>query len=216
MRLLRRLILTTIKLTSALVILATLSLTLYIQNQAESFDPISAIHQLKGEHRRDEALELTRFFRENQPDNPNYVRLETELDYTLAEKLKTSLWNGMIKGEVFDTPSGIGAMAADLTLFGDIRDLIIQGWNLITGSQDLEKSTAILSGAGVALTFVPLLDGTSALAKNAIKYVHRFPVFVEKGLIREFVKGSLSLDETKRIWNLFKKTTCPFQSQSLS
>ena len=47
MRLLRRLILTTIKLTSALVVLATLTLTLYIQHQAESFDPIKSIIKLK-------------------------------------------------------------------------------------------------------------------------------------------------------------------------
>jgi hypothetical protein len=213
---LRSLILTTIKVTSALVILATLSLTLYIQNQAEFFDPIKAIYDLKSLNRRDEALELTRFYREIQPDNPRYASLEGELDYTLIEKLKASLWNGMIRGEVFDTPSGIGAMAADLTLFGDLRDLIIQGWMLATGDPDLDKSTAILSGAGFALTFVPLLDGTSALAKNAIKYVHRFPVFMEKGVLKEFVKGSLSLDDTKGIWNLFKKTTSRSLSPSLS
>jgi hypothetical protein len=213
---LRRLVLTIIKVTSSLVILSILSLTLYIQNQSESFDPIQAINDLKDQPRRDEALELTRFFRENQPDNPSYASLEGELDYTLVEKLKTAIWNGIIKGEVFDTPSGLGAMAADLTLFGDFRDLIIQGWKFATGDPDLDKSTAILSSAGVALTFVPLLDGTSALAKNAIKYLHRFPVFMEKGLIKEFVKGSLSLDDTKRIWNLFKKTTIPFRSPSLS
>jgi hypothetical protein len=116
---------TIIKPTFALVILATLSLTLYIQQLASTCDPIKSILELKDQLRRDETLDLASFFKESQPDNPEYVKLAKELDYSLLENLKSIIWNGMIKGEVFDTPSGIGAIAADMTLFGDLRDLTV-------------------------------------------------------------------------------------------
>jgi hypothetical protein len=200
---------TAIKFTSALVILATLSLTIYIQQQAKTYDPIKAIIELKGQHRRDEAFDLARFFRDSQPGNPEYGRLEEELDYSIIEKLKSAIWNGAIKGEVFDTPSGVGAIGADLCLFGDIRDLTVQGWRLITGDPDLDKTTALLSGVGVALTLTPCIDGCESLIKNTIKYVHRFPAFIEKGILKQFASGRLAPDDYAKIWGLLKKTNCP-------
>lgn len=201
-------IVTTLKATTTLVLLATLLLTIVIQNQAASYDPIAAMRQLKTQHRRDEALELARFYRECQPDSSDFAKLETELDYSLTEKLKASLWHGAIKGEVFDTPSGLGAMAADLTLLGDIRDLSIQGFRLITGSQDVEKATAILSGLGVAFTVTPFLDGCYVMVKNTGKYLNRFPAIAEKGLLKQLTSKSLSIDEYKQVWTLLKKTIC--------
>jgi len=62
---LKKLVRTTIKLTLALVILATLSLTLYLQHQASTYDPIKLILELKDQHRRDEAFYLAIFFRES-------------------------------------------------------------------------------------------------------------------------------------------------------
>ena len=58
----KKLISTTIKLTVSLVTLATLSLTLYIQHQASTYDPIKSINELKDQHRRDEAFDLAGFF----------------------------------------------------------------------------------------------------------------------------------------------------------
>jgi len=211
---LKKLVRTTIRLTVSLVTLATLSLTLYIQHQALNYDPIRSIIELKDQHRRDEAFDLASFFKESQPDNPEYAKLEKELDYSLLEKLKTGIWNGMIKGEVFDTPSGLGAISADLTLFGDVRDLIIQGWKFITGDPDLNKATALLSGAGVALTFMPCIDGCGALIKNSIKYVNRFPSLLEKGILKEFVSGRLAPVEYTKIWDLLKKTNGPSRELS--
>ena len=204
-----KILMTTIKITLALVTLVTLSLTLCLQHQASTYDPIKAILELKDQHRRDEALDLARFFRESQPDNPEYARLEEELDYSLLENLKSTIWNGMIKGEVFDTPSGIGAIAADMTLFGDLRDLIIQGWKLITGDPDLDKTTALLSGAGVALTLTPCIDGCGAFIKSTVKYIHRFPALMEKGILKAFTAGRLAPNDYEKIWGLLKKTNGP-------
>ena len=207
----KKIIRTTIQFTLALVTLVTLSLTLYIQHQSSTYDPIKAILELKDQHRRDEALDLASFFKESQPDNPEYARLEEELDYSVLEKLKSAIWNGMIKGEVFDTPSGLGAISADLTLFGDLRDLVIQGWKFITGDPDLDKATALLSGAGVALTFMPCIDGCGALIKNSIKYVNRFPSFMEKGILKAFTAGRLAPNDYEKIWGLLKKTNGQFR-----
>jgi hypothetical protein len=212
---LKKLIRTTIKFTMALVILATLSLALYIQHQTSGYDPVKAIIKLKDQHRRDEALDLTKYFKEFNPANPEYDRLEQDLDYSPLEKLKSTIWNGAIKGEVFDTPSGIGSIVADLCLFGDIRDLIIQGWKLVTGDPDLDKTTAILCGAGVALTLTPCIDGCGAFIKSTFKYVHRFPAFMEKGIIKAFASGRLAPEDYAKVWALLKKTSGRFREPFL-
>jgi hypothetical protein len=100
-------------------------------------------------------------------------------------------------------------MATDLTLLGDIRDLSNQVFRLITGSPDLEKTTAILSGLGVAFSLTPFLDGCYAMMKSTGKYLNRFPAMAEKGLLKQLTSKSLSMDEYKRIWTLLKKTIGP-------
>jgi hypothetical protein len=44
----------------------------------------------------------------------------------------------LIKGQVNDTYSGFGAMAADFCLFGDIWDLSVQTWNLLFDKDPLD------------------------------------------------------------------------------
>jgi len=41
-------------------------LALYVHYKGEGFDPIREIQRLKNENRRDDALDMARFFRENQ------------------------------------------------------------------------------------------------------------------------------------------------------
>jgi hypothetical protein len=182
-----------------------------MHHKGSAFDPIREIQRLKSENRRDDALDLARFFKENLiTDEDKFARIEKALEYTAAKKIKSFIWNGAIRGQVCDSYSGLGAISADLCVIGDIRDLGIQGWKCFTGGQDFDGFVTILSAAGIGLSSTPFLDDTNALAKNTLKYLKRIPASVNRGLLKEFLSGKVPAEYCKKIWQLLKKTTGPF------
>ena len=190
------------------IIIISSSLAIYMHYKGSAFDPIREIQRLKSENRRDDALDLTRFFKENQIANKDkFAKIEKDLEYTAAEKTKSFVWNGAIRGQVYDSYSGMGAISADLCVVGDIRDLGIQGWKYLTGGQDFDGFVTILSAAGIGLSSTPFLDGTNALAKNTLKYLKKVPASINKGLLKKFLSGKVSPANCKKIWKLLKKTT---------
>jgi hypothetical protein len=67
--------------------------------KGSAFNPIREIQRLKSENRRDDALDLARFFKESQiADQDKFARIEKALEYTAAEKVKSFVWNGAIRG----------------------------------------------------------------------------------------------------------------------
>jgi len=193
------------------IIITSSSLAIYMHYKGSAVDPIHEIQRLKSENRRDDALDLARFFKENQiTDQDNFAKIEKDLEYTAAEKIKSFVWNGAVRGQVYDSYSGIGSISADLCVVGDIRDLGIQGWKYVTGGQDFDGFVTILSAAGICLSTTPFLDGTNALAKNILKYLKKVPGSINKGLLKEFLSGKVSPTNCKKIWELLKKTTGPF------
>ena len=156
------------------IIIISSSLAIYLHYKGSTFDPIREIQRLKSDNRRDDALDLARFFKENQfGDQGKFDQIEKALEYTATEKIKSFVWNGAIRGQVYDSYSGIGAISADLCVIGDIRDLGIQGWKYLTAGQDFDGFVTILSAAGICLSTTPFLDGTNALAKNILKYLKK-------------------------------------------
>ena len=104
----------------------------------------------------------------------------------------------------------IGAISADLCVVGDIRDLGIQGWKYLTGSQDFDGFVTILSAAGIGLSHTAFLNGTNALAKSTFKYLKKVPASINNGLLKKFLSGKIPPENCKKIWILLKKTTGPF------
>ena len=183
----------------------------YSQNQ---WDPSKAIQQLKNQNRRDDAIDLVKFLKENQTYNGNELsRLEREVVYSPLERAKAFVWDGAIKGQVNDTYSGIGALAADFCLYGDIRDITIQTFNLLFDQEDFNGMIGVLSGAGIALSTMPLFDGLYAMNKNTAKYVRRLPACMNKGMLRSFLSGRTTPKESSAIYDLLKKTDGPFPAQ---
>ena len=122
-----------------IVIILSSALTLYLNHTGSSFDPIKEIQSLKNKNRRDDALDLAKFYSENQTrDHEKIAALKNDLEYTTTEKIKSCAWDGFIKGQVNDSYSGIGAISSDLTIFGDVRDLGIQGWKKLTRADDFD------------------------------------------------------------------------------
>ena len=190
------------------IIILSSSMVIYMHHKGSAFDPIREIQRLKSDNRRDDALDLARFFKEKEiADQGKFAQIEKALEYTAAEKIKSFIWNGAIRGQVYDTPSALGAISTDLCVVGDIRDLGIQGWKYLTGGQDFDGFVTILSAAGIGLSTTPFLDGTNALAKNILKYLKKVPDSINKGLLMKFLSGKVSSANCKKIWELLKKTS---------
>lgn len=182
-------------------------LALYWNWTGDSFDPVRAIERLRNENRRDEALDLAKVFKESQTgDNHELEELEENLNYTTGEKVKSFVWNGAIKGEVYDSYSGLGAISADLCILGDVRDLGIQSWNYVTDSEDFDRFIMLLSAAGVGLSSTGLANGCNALAKNTAKYLKNIPGVTKNGMLRRLLETKLTYKESEKVWNLLKKT----------
>ena len=186
----------------------TFAFTHIIKAQGNSFDLIKKTKKLYSKNRRDDALVLAKTFRgSNKWGNDQLAKLEKQLKYSVTEKYKIALWNGVTKGEVYDHYSGLGAITADMCLWGDIRDLVIEGYKIIYLDSNHEKQMAIISGTGVSSFCYPMIDGANVLAKNTGKYLKTVSRPPSEGLLRQFVSGDLSPIEGQKIWELFKKTT---------
>jgi hypothetical protein len=182
-------------------------LALYMNWTGDSFDPVREVEKLRNENRRDDALDLAKVFRESETgDNHELAELEEKLDYTTGEKVKSFIWNGAMKGEVYDSYSGLGAISADLCIFGDVRDLGIQSWNYVTDSENFDRFVMLLSAAGVGLSSTGLANGCNALAKNTAKYLKNIPGVIKKGMLRRLLETKLTYKESEKIWDLLKKT----------
>ena len=112
-----------------MVLVITSAAALNIKTNAESFDLIKGIKKLYSENRRDDALVLVETFK-NSAENVRgeLTKIEKQLEYGTFEKFKSALWNGVTKGEVYDHYSGLGAITADMCLWGEVRDLVIEGY----------------------------------------------------------------------------------------
>jgi hypothetical protein len=191
-----------------MVVVITSAAALNIKTNAESFDLIKGIKKLYSENRRDDALVLVKTFK-NSAENVRgeLTKIEKQLEYGTVEKFKSALWDGVTKGEVYDHYSGLGAMIADMCLWGYIRDFAIEGYDFITRDSSNENAMMLLSGTGVSSFCYPIIDGASVLAKNTEKYLKSSSNPPSGGLLRQFVSGDLSPTESHKIWLMLKKTT---------
>ena len=191
-----------------MVVVITSAAALNIRTNAESFDPIKETQKLYSENRRDDALVLAKTFKNNAENvQGELTKIEKQLEYGNFEKIKSAIWNGVTKGEVYDHYSGLGAITADMCLWGEIRDLVIEGYKIIYMDSNHEKQVVIISSAGVSSFCYPMINGANVLAKNTGKYLNTVSRLPSGGLLRQFVSGDLSPIEGQKIWELFKKTT---------
>ena len=205
-----------VKLGALIFIILSSGLALYIHYKGEGFDPVREIQMLRQENRRDEALDMAKFFSKAQEgDTEKIKKIEGDLEYTTFEKVKSFTWDGVIKGKVYDSYSGTGAIGADLFVVGDIRDLGIESWKYLTNDPEFDRLVMILSAAGIGFSSTPFINGCDSLAKNTIKYLKKIPGLAKKGVLKEFLSGKIPKGYYEKIWNLLKKTAIPFREQQL-
>ena len=193
-------------------ILFSSALALFIHYKGSSFDPVREIQSLIQQNQRDEALDMAEFFKENDHGNAKRLNeLEKQMEYDFYEKFKSLAWDGVIKGEIHDSYSGMGAVSSDLCLLGDLRDLAVQSWNYLFDRPDFDQVVMGLSVAGIGFSSAPFVNGSSSVAKSMVKYFKRMPKAAKSPLLKQFISGKLSSKESEKVWQLLKKTdgACP-------
>lgn len=188
-----------------IVLITACVFALYASEKGVDFDPVKEILRLREDNRRDDALDMLHVFRNGKSmDSATIKKLEQDLVYTPAEKIRSLVWDGAIKGVVFDKFSGIGAIGADLMVWGDIRDILKQSWNYMIDRESYDQLVMILSAAGVGLSSTTFVNGGVALAKSTIKYLKRVPDLAKKGLLSRFLSGKMTPSNAEKVWTIFK------------
>ena len=195
-----------------LFIFLSSALALYL-NYIGEFDPVEMAVALKNENKRDQALEVIKFGLENKVGDQKALKdLQEEYEYGFIEKSKDLFWHGATKGDVFNLYSGIGCIAADLCIIGDVRDLTKEGYHLLAGKK-IDYVVAALSGIGVGTTVLEttgggvIVDAGVSVVKNVFKYATKVFRKIPDSLLKAIVAGK-KVDSAayKKIWVLFKET----------
>jgi hypothetical protein len=216
---LHKIIRTFIKTALLITIIISSMLALIIHYKGESFDPVEEIQLLISQERRDEARDMAEFFSNSQDSTAAIKTLQKKLEYTTLGKIKSFIWHGVIKGEVTNTYSGIGALGSDMVVLGDMRDLGMEAWNYIKDDPDFDLVLLGLSLSGFVLSASPFVHAP-AVVKAMAKYIKRFPHLAKRGVVKLLASGKLSAHECSKIWELLKKTPvvsrAPFQTSLIS
>jgi hypothetical protein len=132
------------------------------------YNYIQDIRELKEEGKLSEALEMARFVIKHQ-DMPGQMEAK-QLEESLEKEL-TSLWEKMkrvSKGFVTGSGNSIeelsGSIASDMIIYGDVRDLVKQGYYKITG-EDTDNVVVALAGIGLLTEVVTIADWVPAVFK---------------------------------------------------
>lgn len=135
-----------------------------------NYNFIPEIQSLRAEGRHSEALELAKYILQN-PDLPGQEEAEQlaqEIEHernSLIEGAKEAL-KGFISGDGESIQALAGAVSADMIIYGDIRDLVKQGYYQLTKNEDKADPVIVaLSGVGILTEVVDFADWTPSILK---------------------------------------------------
>lgn len=106
---------------------------------------------------------------------PQYTRDEPPAmdgEYTAWQKFKSTIY-GAITGKICNEYSAWGAISSDYTIYGDLRDLVVQSWKYLN-NEEVDGIVITLSAYGIVLSAVP----NSLKATNYIKGFYKNPIVV--------------------------------------
>ena len=182
----------------AVLLIISSTLAVYIKYKGADFDIVAEIQQRKQDNLKEEGFDLATAFDKQE--------LAKTFEYSTMQKIKSFSWNGAVKGEVYDSFSAIGAILSDLCVYGDIRDVAVNAWRYSFDSAKFDLPVLMLSSINLILVGVPFTGQIDSLAKNTIKYMGSVPASMKRGVIKSFVAGETSIQDSKKIWDILKKT----------
>ncbi|MGE5192036.1 MAG: hypothetical protein ACM3U2_05995 [Deltaproteobacteria bacterium] len=171
-------------------------------------DYLAEVRSLRGEHRFAEALLVaeTGMGELSGAERDALLREQSEVRDEQASVLRKGkeLLRGALVGEGDSLEALIGAIAADMFVVGDVRDLLIQGGRLAVDGESDELILA-LSAVGVLTTVMPEIDWIAAFLKVAKKAGALSQRMVES-LVRVIRRATDARDytELKRLFGFFE------------
>jgi hypothetical protein len=124
--------------------------------------------RMKNAGRVSEALSWARYVT-NNPALPNQAAASNLV--IQLEKAQASLWSqadraakGFITGSGASVEEMGGAIASDMVVYGDCRDLLLQGYYRITG-RETDSVVAALAGVGLLTEGIDMIDWAPAVLK---------------------------------------------------
>lgn len=137
-------------------------------NEIPDYNYIPEIVLLRERGSLDEALQLARYVKNNPdlPGNSKAAKMEREIDKelnSLSGRAKRTL-KGFVTGNADSGAEALGAITSDMILYGDMRDLSIQGYRSATG-QEVDPLIVSLSGVGLLTEAVDVADWAPAVLK---------------------------------------------------
>lgn len=121
---------------------------------------VPEIEKLRKEGKLGEALEIANYVSKH-PDMPGYkeaISLKVELDAELNSKFNVAVrfLRGFLTGNPKTGVDAAGSFVSDITVYGDIRDLVIQGMKFVSG-KETDGLIVALSAVGL-IAELPLLQ----------------------------------------------------------
>ena len=134
------------------------------------YDPAYEAGEMFKQNRFTEALVLVDEGLAKDPTNNRLLVMKQGLELERKDWMRQIALGGRgaVTGRGNETASLTGAIIADLFVFGDIRDLVIETGTWLRGG-DADEMIVALSAGGVILTLGPELDLGAAVLKTARK-----------------------------------------------
>jgi hypothetical protein len=118
-----------------------------------------------------------------------------------ASRMAGDAWEGFVSGHAPSESALAGALAADLSGFGDLRDLYDQGSNLVTGAE-VDTTTVALAAVGITLTVATVFSFGATLPEKAgvslVKVVNRMGR-LSKPLRRQLIRLGREAVDTRAL-----------------
>ncbi|MEH6628757.1 MAG: hypothetical protein V7739_20135 [Motiliproteus sp.] len=153
------------------------STVLWWERSPERFSEV--IEQSIEQGRIDEAHQLIELNREaGYPHDREWdeaIGERSSLSVRIIKGAKDGV-HGALTGDVSNSAELGGAVASDLTLFGDVRDLAIEGTRYATGNEP-DLLIVGLATTGLLTTALPAADVGVSIAKAAIRRGHGMSAF---------------------------------------
>jgi len=153
--------------------LLLLGATLYLQHLDPALvvatDALSEAKNLAKSQRWPEVRMLADFAAQYPQDTSRQaaMTLRQQADRKINNRWHSlqSFARGAVNGQPVDTASLLGSISLDMFVIGDIRDLLVQGWNAARG-RETDPLIIGLSTAGLAASLTPQLHWAPALLKT--------------------------------------------------
>jgi hypothetical protein len=171
-------------------------------------DYVAEVRSLRGQNRFAEALMVaeTGLGELEGAERDALLQEQSEVREDQASVLRKGkeLLRGALVGEGDSLEALIGAIAADMFVVGDVRDLLIQGGRLAVDG-DSDELILALSAVGVLTTVMPEVDWVAAFLKVAKKAGALSKRMVES-LVRIIRRATDTRDytELRRLFGFFK------------